>query len=151
MLVGPPLGGHSRHRRGKWGSSTRAFGRLPWATLVEPAIALADGFEVHQRFLNPYNERLIELLRRFPASAAQFLTEDGQPPALGDVFRQPELAETLRRIAAEGADEFYRGKTADLIVAEMERGGGPHHPRGPRVLHRPLAGAHRLFPTGGTR
>ena len=100
------------------------FGRLPWAALLAPAIALADGFEVHQRFLNPYAERLIGMLRRFPASAAQFLPADGQPPALGEVFRQPELAETLRRIAAEGADEFYRGKTADLIVAEMERGGG---------------------------
>lgn len=99
------------------------FGRLPWAALLEPAIALADGFEVHQRFLNPYGERLIGMLERFPASAAQFLP-DGQPPALGDTFRQPELAETLRRIAAEGADEFYRGKTAELIVAEMERGGG---------------------------
>lgn len=100
------------------------FGRLPWATLLEPAISLADGFEVHQRFLRPYGERLIGMLRRFPTSAAQFLPEDGQPPALGETFRQPELAETLRRIAAEGADEFYRGKTAELIVAEMERGGG---------------------------
>jgi gamma-glutamyltranspeptidase / glutathione hydrolase len=43
---------------------------------------------------------------------------------VGDVFRQPDLARTLGRIRDQGPDGFYRGETADLIVAEMERGGG---------------------------
>ena len=60
----------------------------------------------------------------FDASAAQFLPRDGRPPAEGDTLRQPDLAATLSRIRDQGADGFYAGETADLIVAEMERGGG---------------------------
>ena len=49
----------------------------------------------------------------------------------GRTFRQPELAATLQRIAKEGAKGFYEGKTADLIVAQMDRGPGkgPDQPR----------------------
>ena len=43
---------------------------------------------------------------------------------LGETFSQPELAATLRRIRDRGTDGFYRGETADLIVAEMARGDG---------------------------
>ncbi len=100
----------------------RLYGSLPWEDLVAPAIELARGHEVDEvrsRSLASAAERL----GRFPASAEQFLV-DGEAPAPGTLLEQPELAATLAAIAEQGPDGFYRGPVADLIVAEMERGGG---------------------------
>jgi gamma-glutamyltranspeptidase/glutathione hydrolase len=101
----------------------RRFGRLPWREMVEPAIQLArEGFEI-----DLYRHRSIQSdsarLARFPASATAFLP-DGRPPSVGSVWRQPDLATTLEAIRDRGAAGFYRGRVADLIVAEMRRGGG---------------------------
>jgi gamma-glutamyltranspeptidase/glutathione hydrolase len=108
---------------GMWEAHQR-YGSLPWSALVEPAIALAEGFEVRQRFLGSLGPSMVEALSAFPASAAQFLPRGGQPPAVGDTLRQPDLAETLRRVRDDGPDGFYAGRTAELIVAEMQRGDG---------------------------
>ncbi|MDX1492481.1 MAG: gamma-glutamyltransferase [Longimicrobiales bacterium] len=108
---------------GTWQAWER-YGSLPWQDLVEPAVRLAEGFEVRERFLNSLSPSMVEALSAYPASAAQFLPRDGQPPQVGDTLRQPDLAATLRRIRDDGPDGFYAGETADLIVAEMERGGG---------------------------
>lgn len=108
---------------GMW-KAHEGFGSLPWTDLVAPAIALADGFEVMPRFLGSLSPEMIEALSAYPASAAQFLPREGQPPEVGDTLRQPDLAATLRRIRDQGPDGFYRGPTADLIVDEMKRGGG---------------------------
>jgi gamma-glutamyltranspeptidase/glutathione hydrolase len=108
---------------GMWEAHQR-FGSMPWADLVEPAIGLADGFEIKERFLGSLGPSMVEALSAYPASAAQFLPRAGQPPVVGDTLRQPDLAETLRRIRDDGTEGFYAGRTADLIVAEMERGGG---------------------------
>lgn len=108
---------------GLWQAHQR-FGVLPWADVVQPAIELARGFVVTERFLGSLSPEMVEALSAFPASKAQFLPRDGQPPALGDTLRQPDLAATLERIRDQGADGFYGGETADLIVAEMQRGGG---------------------------
>ena len=62
-------------------------------------------------------------MRRYPASIAQF-SRDGRPYEMGDIFRQPDLAETLERIAEKGPAGFYEGQTALLIEREMDRGGG---------------------------
>ncbi|HVS16082.1 MAG TPA: gamma-glutamyltransferase [Thermoanaerobaculia bacterium] len=100
----------------------RELGSLPWADLVAPAIELAAGHpvdEVRSRHLASAAERLA----RFPASAAQFLP-GGAAPAVGYTLAQPDLAATLRRIRDRGEDELYRGESARLLVAEMERGGG---------------------------
>jgi len=100
----------------------RRFGRLPWRDLVAPAIALARGHVVdsaRSRVINGNGGAL----GRFPTSAAIFLP-GGNPPAPGDTLRQSDLARTLERVAEQGADGFYRGQTADLIVAEMRRSGG---------------------------
>ena len=106
---------------GMWEAHQR-FGTLSWANLVEPAAELADGFEVHERFRDNIvgSERGIRL---FETTAATFLP-GGRIADLGETFSQPELAATLRRIRDRGADGFYRGETADLIVAEMARGDG---------------------------
>ncbi len=108
---------------GMWEAHQR-FGSLPWADLVSPAVALAEGFEVRERFLGSLGPDMIRSLSGFAASAAQFLPRDGLPPLVGDTLRQPDLAATLGRIMEDGPDGFYGGRTADLIVEEMERGGG---------------------------
>jgi gamma-glutamyltranspeptidase/glutathione hydrolase len=101
----------------------KRFGKLPWDALVSPAIRLArDGFVI-----DGYRNREIATdsarFKRFKASAEQFLPH-GHAPAIGTIWRQPDLAKTLETIRDHGADGFYRGKVADLIVAEMRRGRG---------------------------
>jgi gamma-glutamyltranspeptidase/glutathione hydrolase len=122
-LVGHVASGVPGSVAGMWAAHER-FGTLAWADLVEPSIRLAEGFEVRARFLEPLDDDMVELLARFPASAAQFLPRGGAPPLVGDTLRQGDLARTLERIRDQGAKGFYLGETADLIVAEMQRGGG---------------------------
>src|SRR5690606_10733521 len=101
----------------------RRFGKLPFATVIEPAIRLAsEGFMVDE-----YRSRSIdsdrERLYLFPASRRQFLP-GGRAPQPGTQWAQPDLGRTLTAIRNNGRDGFYRGWVADSIVAEMERGGG---------------------------
>ena len=107
---------------GMWQAHAR-FGTKPWAELVDPAVKLASAFVVTPRYLDSFDQETADDLAKFPGSAATFLV-DGHPPALGTTIHNPDLAETLTRVRDQGADGFYRGKTADLIVAEMKRGGG---------------------------
>ena len=101
----------------------KRHGSLPWATLLAPAIRLAqDGHRVdgeRSGDIKGDSDRLTE----FPASRAQFLP-GGHPPTPGTLWKQPDLARTLQLISDSGPDVFYRGQIADLIVAEMQRGGG---------------------------
>ena len=113
-VPGSPAGLAEMHRR---------FGSLPWQRLVEPAIELARGHRM-DAVRHDHLQADAERLARFPASRAQFLPSNGAPVAVGETWSQPELARTLERMSAEGAEEFYRGETARLLVAEMERGGG---------------------------
>jgi gamma-glutamyltranspeptidase / glutathione hydrolase len=101
----------------------RRFGRLPFSTVIAPAIRLAyDGFVVDEYRSLSIGEDSARLVM-FPASRATFLSND-RPPPPGSTFRQPELGATLEAVRDSGAAGFYRGRVADLIVAEMERGGG---------------------------
>src|ERR1700716_9471 len=100
----------------------KKYGALPWATLIAPAIRLAQGHVVDSaRSRDIASDRA--LLARFPASRTQFLVHDSAPPP-GTMWRQPDLARTLQLISDSGPDVFYHGQIADLIVAEMQRGGG---------------------------
>ena len=93
----------------------RAHGRLPWATLFEPAIELAEeGFAVSPRLHGLLAED--EHLKRVPAAAAYFYRADGTPHPVGTRLRNPALAETLRLIATEGVVPFYEGRIAGDIV-----------------------------------
>ncbi|HEX5726046.1 MAG TPA: gamma-glutamyltransferase [Longimicrobiaceae bacterium] len=120
-LVGHLAAGVPGSVAGMW-EAHRRFGTLPWAELVQPAVNLADGVVVHERLaqsLKSHEGRL----RTFPATAAVFL-RNGAAPRVGDRLAQPDLAATFRRVQQEGADGFYRGRTAELVEAEMRRGGG---------------------------
>src|SRR3989475_522660 len=100
----------------------KRYGSLPWATVLAPAIRLAQGHVIDTaRSRDIAADR--ELLAQFPASRTQFLVHDSAPPP-GTMWRQPDLARTLQLISDSGPDAFYRGQIADLIVAEMRRGGG---------------------------
>ena len=101
----------------------RKYGRLPLAAVMAPSIRLAsEGFEVSTA-LERSLARAQRRLSRFPESVRVF-TRNGQPFVEGDRLVQPDLAKTLRLIAEQGANGFYRGPTADLIEAEMSRSGG---------------------------
>jgi gamma-glutamyltranspeptidase/glutathione hydrolase len=100
----------------------KKYGKLPWKDLIAPAIRLAQGHVIDSaRSHDIRSDR--ELLARFPASRAQFLVNDSAPPR-GTMWRQPDLVRTLQLISDSGPDVFYNGQIADLIVAEMQRGGG---------------------------
>jgi gamma-glutamyltranspeptidase/glutathione hydrolase len=102
----------------------KKFGKLPWKDLVLPAVRLAEeGFALDA----PMVKSLNEILRRKPGNAEfrRVLGKaGGQPWQVGDRFVQMDLGKTLRQIAEKGADAFYTGDLADLLVAEMKTGGG---------------------------
>jgi gamma-glutamyltranspeptidase/glutathione hydrolase len=99
------------------------LGRLRFSDVIEPAIRLAhDGFVIDSFRSNSVRGDSARLVL-FPGSRASFLP-GGAPPAPGSTLRQPDLAMTLEAIRDSGAAGFYRGRVADLIVAEMARGGG---------------------------
>jgi gamma-glutamyltranspeptidase/glutathione hydrolase len=103
---------------GMW-EAHRRYGRLTWKELLAPAIELADqGFLVPPQLAANLQEELPRL-----AAVSGFQRYFGGLRG-GEIFRQPELAATLRRIQVEGAAGFYQGETASLIVDEMRRGGG---------------------------
>ncbi|MFC5705087.1 gamma-glutamyltransferase [Aeromonas eucrenophila] len=104
------------------------YGKLPWASLFEPAITLAEqGFVISPRLAtliakDPY-------LARDPEARAYFYQPDGAPKAAGTKLTNPALAGVLKTLAHEGADAFYRGPLAEAMVAKVHR-----HPTNPGVL-----------------
>jgi gamma-glutamyltranspeptidase/glutathione hydrolase len=101
----------------------RLRGRLPWKSLVEPAVRLArDGFIVSEIVARSIaNEK--ESLARDPETAQIFLP-NGAPPGAGTLWKQPRLARTLESIRDLGADGFYRGRVARQIEDGQRKAGG---------------------------
>jgi gamma-glutamyltranspeptidase/glutathione hydrolase len=94
-----------------------------WAELLAPAIRLAEqGFVVDEAFGKTI--AIVQArLARYPASAALFLP-NGAPPAVGSTWRNPDLANLLRRVASEGPAAFYQGAVAETVARAMKEGGG---------------------------
>lgn len=93
----------------------REHGRLPWRDLFLPAIYLAeDGFEVSRQLAEKIAAD--DLLAQQPTTRAYFFDTDGKPLAAGTKIRNPALARTLRAVADNGADAFYKGAIADEIA-----------------------------------
>src|SRR5690242_437091 len=101
----------------------KTYGKLKLADVMAPAVHLAeDGFPVSEKLARQLEEQR-DYLQEFSVSRRIFLN-DGKMYKAGDTFKQPELATTLKRIAKNGAAEFYRGETARMIVEDMKGMGG---------------------------
>ncbi len=101
----------------------RRAGRLPWKSVVEPAVRLArDGFVMTEAVSASIADEG-KRLSADPAAARIFLP-GGSPPEPGAVFRQPDLARTLEAIRDRGEDGFYRGRVARAIEDGQKRSGG---------------------------
>lgn len=99
------------------------YGKLGLARVMAPAIRLAaEGFPVSYALARSLRGDRA-LLEKFEASRRIFL-RDGKLYEPGEIFKQPELADTLRLIAATGPDGFYRGPTAQALVDTMKKHGG---------------------------
>src|SRR6202162_318138 len=105
----------------------KTHGTMKLAQVMAPAIRLAlDGFPISEKLVREFDEERPGL-EKFSVSKRIFLTngrDKNQMYKVGDIFRQPELAATLQRIAKNGADDFYRGETARMLVADMQSNGG---------------------------
>lgn len=114
-------------------SAIERYGRLPLEMVVAPAIDLArNGYRLSWSQADDMNAHA-ENLRKFDSSKRYFTKANGEPFREGDLFVQEDLANTLERIARMGREGFYSGRTAELIVGEMNRQGG-------LITHRDLKG-----------
>ena len=103
---------------GFWAAHQR-FGKLPWGDLVAPAVKIAEqGFIPADTLVDDIHD-----MQKWFADKTNFY-EYFSAIRKNQVFKQPELAATLKRIAESGADDFYRGHTARLIVEQMHRSEG---------------------------
>jgi gamma-glutamyltranspeptidase/glutathione hydrolase len=98
------------------------YGNLSFREVIQPSIDLArNGFALTPEQAVSLNQNRETFIRRNSTNPA-FVKDT--PWKEGDILKQPELAETLERIRDNGRDGFYKGKTADLIIREMDRGHG---------------------------
>jgi gamma-glutamyltranspeptidase/glutathione hydrolase len=105
------------------GLALKKYGTMKLSEVMAPAIRLAEQGFVVDEGLATQLEREKAQLEPFAVSRRIFL-HDGKLLHPGDTLKQPELAATLRRIAEGGAAEFYRGKTARMLVDDMTHSGG---------------------------
>ena len=101
-----------------------AYGSLPWAELLQPAIELAREGVVLSRPQAHLHAILDLILRHAPEGKRLYSRADGSRMQPGDLLRLPDLGETLARIAEEGADVLYRGDLARETAATVAAGGG---------------------------
>jgi gamma-glutamyltranspeptidase/glutathione hydrolase len=98
-------------------------GSMSRKTVMSPAIRLAQrGFALDHDLVRQFRGQLPRMAA-YPASVKKF-SSGGEPFEVGEIWRQPDLAKTLKLISANGRDGFYKGRTAKMIAAEMQRGGG---------------------------
>ncbi len=129
----------------------KRYGRLPWATLFQPAIDLSEnGF--------PVGRKLAATLRAYPQMGQMpdikryFYHADGTPVAQGETLKNPELAATLRAIAKDGSKAFYSGPIAQAIVDAVQH--APVNPGGMQLAdlsnyqakeRAPVCGTYRVY------
>jgi gamma-glutamyltranspeptidase/glutathione hydrolase len=102
----------------------RRFGSLPWRELLLPAVELAEQGIASSWGMQRFLRQLAAEPEVFPTTARAFLKAGKMPYEPGEVWRQPDLGRTLRRIADQGRDGFYKGETARLLADFMRRHGG---------------------------
>ena len=106
-----------------WDAMSGRLGKLPLSEILAPAIYYAEnGFPLSEVIASGW-KRSEEMLASHPSSKETFLV-NGTAPKAGDVFRNPDLAASLKRIAAEGRDGYYKGPTAEAILVMSKETGG---------------------------
>ncbi len=125
------------------------YGTMNRKQVITPAYDLAaKGFPLLPDLAEDLN-RAKKSFDQFSGSKRSFTKANGEPFTEGEIWKQPDLAKTLKHIINKGRDGFYKGETADLIVAEMNRGGGlishkdleQYH----AVLREPVKGIYRGY------
>ena len=103
-----------------WAEALRRYGTMDLATVLQPAIQIAEeGFEVTETFANQVEENR-ERFAAYTSSRDLFLTEEGEVPQVGSTFTNPDLAQTFRLIADQGINAFYRGPIGQDLVAAVQ-------------------------------
>jgi gamma-glutamyltranspeptidase/glutathione hydrolase len=101
----------------------KKLGKLPWARLVAPAVRLARlGVALTEKEAAGLNRTRESFVQYNPGNSPAFVR--ATPWQKGDTLKQPELAATLQRIQDQGRAGFYRGRTAELLLAQMRQGNG---------------------------
>ena len=108
---------------GGWAALHKRYGKLPWKDLFQPAIAYArDGFPVTERIAASW-EGTAALYAK-PEAAPHIFLPGGKPPAVGEIFRNPDLAKAFALVAAQGPDAVYKGAIAQAILKTSHQQGG---------------------------
>jgi gamma-glutamyltranspeptidase/glutathione hydrolase len=106
-----------------WVTLLEKYGTMKLADVLGPAIKCAEnGFPVMEKTAEDWNAE-VKRLKQTPAAAANYLIA-GRAPRPGEIFRQPNLARTLRTLALGGRDAFYKGEIAKAIADYCEKNGG---------------------------
>ncbi|MDD5703301.1 MAG: gamma-glutamyltransferase, partial [Dehalococcoidales bacterium] len=106
-----------------WFRLHQRYGRLDWKELFQPALQYArNGFPISQKFAD-YITHYAETLRQFDSTSMIYLA-GGRPPRAGTIFRQLDLANSIELIANQGAEVFYRGELAKMIIRGLQNAGG---------------------------
>jgi len=125
------------------------YGTMTLAEAAAPAIKLAEDGIVVTADLADSLKALEKRLKTWPASAAIFYKADGSFYEPGDLFKQPDLAATLKKIAAEGTEGFYSGEVAEAISASVQEAGGSMTLEDlagyKAVLREPVSGTYRGY------
>ena len=125
------------------------YGSMPWADVIAPAIRLAEEGIIVTPDLADSLEAEREALMKHPSTAKIFFKEGGAGYRPGERLVQADLAATLKKVAAEGPDGFYKGAVAENIARAVQAAGGPmtvedlaaYKP----VLREPVRGSYRGY------
>ncbi len=108
-----------------WAKMHARYGKLPWKDLFQPAIAYAEqGFPVPEVIQEAWSDAIPLKKLRVDAESVRVFLPQGRPPNVGEIFRNPGLGKTLRLIAGEGRDAFYKGDIAAAILRTSQKLGG---------------------------
>lgn len=122
-VTGAKAGGVPGEILGYW-EMHQKYGRLPWKRLFEPSIKLAREGHVVSRYLAAAIKSKLTQIQKDPGLSQMFLNDQGKPYVEHDYMKRTTFAETLERIANNGAGEFYGGTTGVKFVEDLKRLGG---------------------------
>lgn len=102
----------------------KKYGRIPWKKLVQPAIQLASNGIQFSHALSEQSQQLKDIWKTFPSTSKIMLKNGTEVYEFGEIWKQPDLANTLKRVRDYGHDGFYKGITAKKLVDFIKSQGG---------------------------